>query len=270
MLSKINCSAVLLSAMAALYVPCGRVPAQEPLIIQHQTTTPPPAQSSATAIDRVKAGDYSVLPLEAIAKEHVTGAIPALEEQFLKTNDPVMKGHFASVLVRLGDGNEVYWDYIVNFATKGVESDIPDINHYDQNGKPFTDPSPAFLAWAANHGLTVAQAQQESIQDLFAVKTLAITGDPRGVPLLREGLLSPNPLIEVDAARGLANVKDTESVPLIIAACERSPRADLRAAIAKQLVYFDDPDSQRAVAKYVPEKTADAERAYRASGGSPW
>jgi hypothetical protein len=70
------------------------------------------------------------------------------------------------------------------------------------------------------------------------VGLLALTGDPRAIPVLRRGLLSPNYQIEIIAALGLADFVDKGSIPLIIIeACSKAP-AEAAAAIAEALVYF--------------------------------
>ena len=92
------------------------------------------------------------------------------------------------------------------------------------------------------------------------VGLLALTGDPRAIPILRRGLLSPNHMIGIVAATGLAEMQDRDSIPLIIQACKRAP-ADVAAVIAAEsLLYFDDPKAQSAVDEYVPK---DAAKIYR-------
>src|SRR5260370_39289585 len=71
------------------------------------------------------------------------------------------------------------------------------------------------------------------------VGLLALTGDPRAVPLLRRALWSPNYMIEIMGAMGLAKIQDKESIPWIIEACRRAP-AEAAAVIAESLIYFDD------------------------------
>jgi HEAT repeat protein len=72
---------------------------------------------------------------------------------------------------------------------------------------------------------------------------LAMTGDPRGLPLLRQAMRSSNFMIQAMAAKGLAKLQDKESVPSIIAACERAP-SDVAPAIAEALAFIDDPNAQ--------------------------
>ena len=77
---------------------------------------------------------------------------------------------------------------------------------------------------ASAHNLSVETSTQLAMMDLCSgLSPLAQIGDPRGVPLLRKALLSPNILLASLAAAGLAQAQDKASIPLIIAACKRAP-----------------------------------------------
>lgn len=66
-------------------------------------------------------------------------------------------------------------------------------------------------------------------------------------------------------ASGLAELQDKDSIALIIEACERAP-AEAARVIAESLVYFDDPDAQRAVDQYIPKERAKILRDAKAHG----
>jgi PBS lyase HEAT-like repeat len=77
-------------------------------------------------------------------------------------------------------------------------------------------------------------------------------------------------MIEIAAAEGLAELQDKESIPLIIQACERAP-AEAAGVIAQSLVYFDDPEAQGAVDRYIPKDRSKILREARAQGKkTPW
>ncbi len=271
MLSKTRCALVVFFVVAVNCTLCGGLYSQTPITIQRPEPTTPlrPVLSDEDYIAMAKAGNYSKVGLETLVKASATGAIPMLEKQFVNIGDPDQKAHIASVLVRLGDLDSLYWGYLVDNATKAVDSDQPDIGHYDQGGKPLTDESPEFVSWAASHHLSDAEAREQGVHDAAAVMFLAMIGDSRGVPVLQRGLLSPDPYIEIYSAQGLAQAKDADSAPLIIDACKRA-RPDLRIAIASQLVYFDDAGSRSAVDQYLPKDTATALRNSRAQGVTPF
>jgi PBS lyase HEAT-like repeat len=211
--------------------------------------------------------------IEQLAEAGAVEAIPMLEEKFAQIPggpskypswDAANKAQVASALVRLGDKKQIYWDYLVKQATLAVESDAPDPTSYDSKGKP--EVSKAFIAWVKAHGLGHAGVWDEYRYLLAGpVLLLGITGDPRAVPVLRRGLLSPNYLIEALSATGLAQIGDEASVPFIIEACKKAPRHEA-STIALQLIYFNDPEAQKAVDEYVPKEDAKAHREQIARG----
>jgi hypothetical protein len=211
--------------------------------------------------------------IEQLAEAGAVQAIPVLEERFARmqlipSKYPsllaIEKAQVASALVRLREKKQVYWDYLVKQATLAVENDAPDPVSYDSNGKEKV--SPAFIAWVKAHKLGHRGVLDEyELMLPGPVLLLGVTGDPRGVPVLRRGLLSPNYTVESAAAQGLAQIGDEASVPLIIEACGKAPAKET-ASIARSLVYFDDPEAQKAVDKYVPKDQAKLYRGERARG----
>jgi len=225
----------------------------------------------ADAIARVKSGNSYGVAIEQIAEAHAVQAIPALKEQFLLSQDADSKAQIASALVRLGDADDSYWNYLIGQATDAVKSDAPFPAMFDANGKVVRGQlSPEFAVWAKAHNVSPELAAEDVVYRLPGkVLFLAETGDPRGIPLLRQALQSPNFLIAAAAGEGLAVIQDKGSIQLIISVCKRSP-AEAAAEIAKSLVYFDDPQAQIAVDSYVPKNVANALREARAAGRTPF
>jgi hypothetical protein len=221
------------------------------------------------AIDKARPDTHeSIYYVERIAQARAVQAVPMLEEKFLRTKDPLDKAHVASALVRLRDKNDVYLDYLVKLATSVI--DAPDFWSYDSQGKLVPGPTPEFIAWAKAHKLAPAEmGEWPQYWIPGPVGLLGLTGDQRAVPLLRQALTSPNHMIEHVAAMGLAEIGDKGSVPFIIEACNRAP-AEAASAIARSLVYFDDPEAQKAVDKYIPRDIAKAFREQRAQGMKPF
>jgi len=222
------------------------------------------------AIENARKDDpASIYFVEQIAEAGAVQAVPMLEEKFERTKDPLDKAHVASALVRLGDTNPNYWDFLVDEATPAVQSQVPDPFQYDAKGKLIKGISPDFEAWAKAHGAPPGKVYYDQMY-LFpgALGLLAMTHDARALPLLREGLSSPNYMIEAEAALGLAELDDQRSVPDIIRACKQAP-ADAARAIAGSLVYFDDPEAQRTVDRYFSKESAKARREATARGQRP-
>jgi hypothetical protein len=237
----------------------------------------PLAQSVADAyvpkapdpVEALQGGNFTPVFIEKVAAAHDLRAVPILKEQFKRSQDTIMKAHIASALVRLGEADETYWDFLVEQAKGAVENGAPSVAAFDPQGKP-KGTSPEFITWAKTHASSVASAKADAMIWLpQRVLFLALTGDSRAAPLLRRGLSSPNFMIQADAATGLAKLQDKDSVPLIIEACKNAP-AEPASTIAKALVYFDDPQAQKAVDKYIPKEYASALRAARVRGMTPF
>ena len=94
------------------------------------------------------------------------------------------------------------------------------------------------------------------------------TEDRRAIPLLNRALLSRDPLIQAEAAEGLALIGDKASIPLILEACRKAP-AHVAGLIAASLVYFDDAAAQAAVDQFLPERDARNLRERVSAGGRP-
>lgn len=240
---------------------------------QSQPETLPYAVDRANlphAIASVKSGDFGPSDVELIARVGAVEAVPMLEEKFGRTEDALDKAHIASALVRLGDKKDIFWDFLVEQATQAVESDAPNFMGHDSQGKSVPGPSPEFEAWVRAHNLDpTGLGEKQMYLAPGPVAFIALTRDARAVPLLRRGLLSPNYMIEIVAAKGLAEIGDKDSIPLIIEACKKAP-AEEAAAIAESLVYFDDHDAQSAVDRYISKDAAKIYREARAHGRKPF
>ena len=247
------------SALAAVLSPAA-------LSAQNGPAAPSQSDQLATSIARAKSGNVDTSDVEIIAEAGAVQAIPSLEEQFGRTTDVDTKTKIANGLVRLGDKHNTYWNYLLEQATLAVDSDVPDELF---SGKT-VDQNSELQAWAQAHNVSANTAAQSAIYDLPGkVLELALTGDPRGIPLLRRALQSRNYMIAVWAARGLVQIQDKDSIPLIIAACQRVPTG-YASEIAKSLIWFDDPRAQTAVDTYMPKEHAKIFRDARAQGMKPF
>jgi hypothetical protein len=219
------------------------------------------------AIAKVNSGNFAAVHVDMIATAGAVEAIPILKEQFARVEDPLLKLKIAAALVRLGDKDEAYWNFLVEQTRPALESDAPDFMSYDAQGKAVPGPSLKFQAWVKAHNLSPSSALFEDSVYVFPGKValLGWSRDSRAVPLLRQALLSPSHMIEIAGAMGLAEIGDKDSIPYIIEACKRAP-ADAAAAIAEYLVYFDDNASQSAVDEYVPKDAAKIYRDAKARG----
>ncbi len=234
------------------------------LSAQRGQTVPTQSEQLETAIASVRSADDGALDVEIIAEAKEVRAIPALEERFGRSSNIDTKSRIASGLVRLGDKDDTYWNLLLEQATLALDSDIPFPG--DQTMDQF---SGAIKAWADAHRISVNTAAESAAYGLPGkVFELAITGDPRGIPLLRRALQSPSPVIVTFAAQGLAEIQDRESIPMIVAACKRRPK--FASLFARSLIYFDDPRAQNALDLYARKEDAKLWRDQRTQGMKPF
>ncbi|HTA79371.1 MAG TPA: HEAT repeat domain-containing protein [Terracidiphilus sp.] len=235
-----------------------------PRLAHGQATQKTPTELD-DAIASVSSGDVSPRAVVVIADAGAVQAIPALEEQFRRVTDVDTKVSIASGLVKLRDRDNTYWNFLLEQATLAVDSNVPDANFSELQGK-MMDPAPELQVWADAHNVSVNTAFQYARYDIPGkVLQLATTGDPRGIPLLRRALQSHNYLIVAWAAKGLAQIQDKQSIPLIVAAAQRAPTG-YNYVIAESLLYFDDTQAQSAADQLMPKEKATMLREARAQG----
>jgi len=224
------------------------------------------------AIANVQSGHFNMTDVDNIAYVGAVEGIPVLEKQFVHAVDESLKAKIADALVRLGDKDDTYWDYLVQQATIAVENDAPFPVSLEGQGK--TGPqqySPDFIAWTKAHNVSAdSAAENETLLQPGIIIMLGQTEDPRAIPLLRQGLRSSNPFIENAAAMGLAQLQDKDSIPFIIGACQRASAATAH-LVAKSLLYFDDPQAQNTAETYFSKEDLARELEYiRAHGNKPF
>jgi hypothetical protein len=259
-LHNIRCLAlrnVLSLALGIVLPPC----AAFGQVMQNQSDDP------KTSIARVQAGGFSNADIETLARDGAAqGVLPSLEQQFAGATDVVRQGVIAKALVKLGDKDNTYWNFLLQQATLAVDSDLPDPFHDSQGNATGRQPSPEFIMWTQAHHVDLSTAVTSWTYDLpIKVMQLGATGDPRGIPLLRRALQSQNYQIVAWATKGLAQTQDKESIPLIIVAVQRAP-PEYKSLIAESLAYFDDAQAQSAVDTYMPKDKATMARGERARG----
>ncbi|MBZ5568002.1 MAG: hypothetical protein LAN64_09145 [Acidobacteriia bacterium] len=235
---------------------------------QPQAANESPAEV-ADAIAKVKSGKFNGYHVEVIGEARAVVAIPDLEKQFTLVSEPLERAKIAQVLLLLGDKKDEYWDYLAGLMKPILDSDAPSPEGHDAQGKLIRPPSPEFVEWARKHGRSPGEAAEDAVYRLPGiVGIVGMTGDSRALPLLRRALLSPNFHIAFAAAFGLAEMQDTSSIPLIISRCKEAP-AEASSLIAESLVYFDDPEGQKAVDRFIPKEKAKLLRDARSAGEGP-
>jgi hypothetical protein len=221
-------------------------------------------------IAQLKKGPFMRLTANQIAEAGAVEAIPILRERFEAISPPAIdiallkddllemamdKQVLAGALVRLGEKDESYWNFLLKNATEAVVSDAPFPLAFDATGKLIPKKlTPDFQAWSRARKISAETAAQNQIYRVPGfLLALAITADIRGISTLRKALSSPNYYIQNVGALGLALLQDKDSIPLIIGACVKAP-AEIANVIARPLVFFEDPRAQEAAAKFIPDQ----------------
>jgi HEAT repeat protein len=110
------------------------------------------------------------------------------------------------------------------------------------------------LEWVKNNNLPRDEAFMEQLGSFPAeLSLMAEIGDPRSLPILRQGLSSPNYGVRAMAARGLALLQDKDPISSIIQAAQTAP-SEMQWAIAEPLVAFDDSRARAVAEELVSDK----------------
>jgi uncharacterized protein (DUF1810 family) len=195
-------------------------------------------------LDSLKKGAYGPATHEQVAEAEAGQLTSILEERFVHGQDADIKARVAKALIELGDKNEAYWDFIVQQAKLAIESDAPSSWCYSSTD---CKEHSAYVAWARAHNAPEDSAAEMKLNWLLEERVQLVFGDPRGIPLLREALKSPNSNVVWAGADGLTRAHDKDSIPLIVEACKRFHDADEVRQIAHTLRQFlGDPEARAA------------------------
>jgi HEAT repeat protein len=196
-------------------------------------------------LDLLKQGAYGPATQEEVAKAEAGQLVSMLEERFVHTQDSDIKARVALALVNLGDNGNAYWDFLVQQAKLAIESDAPSPECISLANCTSGHPQ-EYVEWARAHNVTEG-SQAETALIWLPGKVSWVFDDPRGIPLLREALKSPNIDVVVAGAGGLTRIRDKDSIPLIVEACKRFHDADGVRQIAHTLRSFaNDPEARPA------------------------
>jgi len=222
-----------------------------------------PALNVRSLMDQLKKEPFMRVTANRLADAGAVEAIPLLETKYAEIKVPSPRGVLtseavldksiiASALVRLGDSKAEYWDFLAAQAEIVVGDRSPFPLSFDSSGDPVPRSLSAdFLQWAQSNNVDPNLAAQDRFYAMPGLLlAMAVTGDPRGLMILRKGLSSGNYLVQTWAAKGLALLGDNASIGLIINACAKlGPMVS--AAVAQALVFFDDPEAEAASKRFI-------------------
>jgi HEAT repeat protein len=160
----------------------------------------------------------------------------------------------AIALLGHGEKDKIYLDELSKYVEAAIASSAPLPFEYDDQGNANKEHlNPAFVKWCEDNGQKPADCYTTVMGFGFDVFELAEARDRRAIPLLRECLASKNHSIVSMAVKGLARLKDTDSIPLIAANVKRFQPL-LAQLIAAQLADFDDPRVSSLLDRFIINK----------------
>lgn len=173
-------------------------------------------------------------------------AVCNIEDIFEATSQIALKERIASILMRIGVRDQVYFDFLSKQAEESLEVDAPWAELFDPNTGQVTGINPAFMLWCKKHNLTPAQVFEDARYKVpIPWLYLASAGDQRAFNILLKGLHAENKMIVGYAALGLAKLQNSSAIdPLIAAASETT--IGVKYQIAQALWFFNDPKAKTA------------------------
>jgi hypothetical protein len=175
--------------------------------------------------------------------------ISEYKQVFEKTQDKREKQRSAVLLLRFGEKDEKYFNYLAEHAKNSLKNDKPFPFKFGEDGKMIKgEYTEEFLSWAEQHGIAPDVAAPKAFyDDIIDIFRLADSYDPRGYDILIEALNSPNYMIATQAAKGLAGIGDKRAIEHIRAAAVKAPNDAKSLFIIDALIYFDDIEAQNAI-----------------------
>jgi len=198
-------------------------------------------------------GKQSIHKLFGALKRGDENAVTELKNIFDQSTNKEEKQQIASSLLEAKVGDEKHINLLIKYVKQVIESDIPfPPREFDEKGNAkFTA---AFLAWCDEHGVE----PNETVKLLaftfpIDVIRLADANDPRAFDTLLAALDSSNNIIAMNAARGLARLRDKRAIQPLIKKLKQFP-PDAVALHILVLLYFDDPEAQAGAEELMQDK----------------
>src|SRR5579872_5464807 len=115
-------------------------------------------QDTKTLRERISIRPFDTTVLGDVERSRDPQLLPDLRQAFEDTKAKREKQAIARTLVRLGDKDIRYFEYLASFAKPAVESGAPMIFVYGSDGKAVRGVvNPEFQAWCRDHGLDPEQ-----------------------------------------------------------------------------------------------------------------
>ena len=213
--------------------------------------TRPSRRGTVEILSALEQGRFGPTTPEQVAQARQGQLVAILEGRFVHGQDADIKARVAYALMKLGDKNEAYWDFLVQQAKLAIESDAPSTRCFSST---YCTGHSAYVTWARAHNAPEDSQAEMELNWLLEERVQLVFGDPRGISFLREALKSPNINVASTAADGLTRAHDKDSIPLIVEACKRFHDEDEVRLIAHILRAFANDPKARAAAQAAEEQ----------------
>jgi hypothetical protein len=188
----------------------------------------------ATLPDRIAARPFNMTVIGDVLRSGDRALLSPLRQAFDETEGKREKQVIAETLIKLGDKDSRYFEYLAGFAKRAVESVAPAVLFVRGIMNPEFEP------WCRDHGLNVEQEIVNQLkvypEDLMA---LVSARDARAIDILRQGLASRNPMVWILAVQGLSVLQDRASIREIIATAGRFPASSIGFLLGGALAEYD-------------------------------
>jgi HEAT repeat protein len=197
--------------------------------------------------------DEEVVMRAIVSLKNPTAMIPAYRELFTVLTEKRLRQRLALALLGAGQKDDAYFGELAKYAQAAVASVAPNPFEKTVDGSDIKDHvNPAFIRWCEDNHAQLSDCGKTVMEYGPDVVMLAYAKDPRAVPILRQALNTDNVGVIDSAVRGLAWLKDTDSIPLIAQNLRRFPPT-LSALIASALADFDDPRAGPLLDRFVTD-----------------
>jgi len=188
-----------------------------------------------------------------IINENKTSEISEIEKKFEEAPNSMYKSLYVSMLLRLGDEDDKYFEYLEDQAKQIIEDDRPYLLAKDANGKDIKGQiSPEFEDWCSNKDIEINICISEWVYSIPAITTyLGLSGDERFFVYLEAALNSSSEIKVRAAANGLGLLGDKRAIPLFAQVLKNTNKPFHQHKIALPLYYFNDSGATELAEEYI-------------------
>ncbi len=190
-----------------------------------------------------------------IIKNNDVSKVSIIKKLFENSNEEVNKTLYAAILWRLGEKENLYWDYLVSKSIQAVESDMSHPLYFDDDKGKFVrgKHNPEFLDWCEKNNVDIPLATTRYIYIYPAIiQYLGLSGDKRGFNIILTALESNNMHLVLAATNALGILNDKRGIDYIVETAKKHPEYSY--IIAPSLAYIDEPRANEIMEEMIDDE----------------